>query len=76
VAARGREFPAVEQFVRRRAGQIAGLSVTHRLGAVPRIRLHGAAGDADSARIDRWRVEDIEAFLADRLDSYVPAADA
>lgn len=71
----GREFPAVEKFVRTRAGgQLAGLMMAHRLGAVPRIRLHGAEGEGESARIDRWQLEDIEAYLAGRLEGYAPAA--
>jgi len=75
--ARRREFPAVEKFVRGRAGGIAGLALSHRLGALPRLRLHGGpGGESESARVDRWRGEDIEAYLADRLEGYAPAADA
>lgn len=65
----------MEKFVRTRAGgQLAGLTMSHRLGAVPRIRLHGADAEGESARIDRWQLADIEAYLADRLEGYAPAA--
>ena len=58
----------------RAGGQLAGLALAHRLGAVPRIRLYGAGGEGESARIDRWQLEDIEAYLADRLEGYAPVA--
>ena len=60
----------------RAGGQLAGLTMAHRLGAVPRIRLHGAKGlgfEGESARVDRWQLEDIEAYLAGRLEGYAPA---
>jgi len=63
----------VEKFVRGRANGIAGLALSHRLGALPRLRLHGGpGGESESARVDRWRGEDIEAYLADRLEGYAP----
>ncbi|KAK9828121.1 hypothetical protein WJX81_007149 [Elliptochloris bilobata] len=68
-----REFPEVEKFVQERAAQVPGLTLAHRLGSVPRIRLHGAKGEGDSARVDRWQLADIEAYLADRLEGYTPA---
>ncbi len=70
-----REFPTVETFVDEKAEEFPGLEVEFRFGSAPRLVLRGGKGQRETLRIDRWKTEQIEEFLKDKLKA-VPAASA
>ena len=49
------------------------LEVVYRFGAFPRLVLRGEKGRKETARIDKWKTEQIEEFLRDKLGAAASA---
>ena len=58
-----------------KAEDFPSLEVEFRFGSAPRLVLRGGKGQRETLRIDRWKTEQIEEFLRDKLET-VPAASA
>lgn len=65
----------MQTFVEEKAEDFLGLEVMYRFGSAPRLVLKGAKGLRETLRIDKWKTEHIEEFLADKLET-VKAASA
>jgi len=59
-------YPHVEEFIKKKADQHPGLKVVNRFGTAPRLTLR-AGTEREVVRIDGWKTEHIEEYLADKL---------
>ena len=59
----------MQTFVDEKAADFLGLEVEYRFGSAPRLILYGGKGQKETLRVDRWKTEHIEEFLADKLQT-------
>jgi len=68
-ATQRRKYPHIEAFVKSKdlAAKYPSLSVTTRIGMIPRLIVYDANGASSVIQIMKWRTEDIEEFLASKM---------
>jgi hypothetical protein len=57
----------VQTFIDDKADDYEELDIVYRFGSFPRLVLRDAKGHKETARIDKWKTEQIEEFLAGKL---------
>lgn len=61
-----RDFPHIEEFVKRKASAYGSLSISHPYAALPKLILKGGK-PREVIRIDKWKTEHIQEYLDARL---------
>ena len=62
-------MPHIKTFVEEKAKKYANLDVEYIRGKAPELVLEKADGTMDRIPVDKWKTEDIEEFLAARLQN-------